>query len=668
MDDADGDDSSHGSMPPLIQPDRPPPLVVPHELLRELWIPRVMLDHDPGNNNNGSDDDDDDDGDSVPALRARAESQDEDDNVNDDSSSTGSMPDLLPRPRHPSSSSDEDDDDDDDSDDSSMPGLILRPSSGRSTSRADNDASLAGPSVPVGGNPPAPPVAVGTASLFGGGNSMRGLSVEDMFTDLLTREMSRRDEIGQLFAGLMDFGLRGAGYGTEPDDGWSDGAARDQDSLDGFLAAEHTVRVLEHGEELLPAVVQAGDKRKQDDTATEEDKEDAAAVKTEEAEEKEKEEDSKVPAVGEVFPRTEGDPTRYDDGAAATAAAVPRQNRRVMPYAARFGSDRRYGFRSRHGEANDNNEDDVSSGTDPEMPPLVPRGQIDLSSDDSDMPPPLIPRQQTDHSSDDDSLPPLVRRHVPMDSSSDSSDDDIPDLVHRFRDSGDDSSSFEDDDGGVNSSDSDTTDPDMPPLGTFFFVYTGSFPFVKTILPCCGCCCFDLTPRPLHSMFFHSTVRRGEDGYWSTSSDGTADNAPAPHGTYIDGVFHPAERTPLGVFPGQFRLPPNPDAEPVTEDGLPGLIRTDFWQMGLVVDGTEDDWPGAVTRSGVDIDPARRARFEVAERAVAAARAEAAAARPRADSDSTADSMPPLLYCGGDEANNNMDAEEEEDAEIELMN
>lgn len=133
-------------------------------------------------------------------------------------------------------------------------------------------------------------------------------------------------------------------------------------------------------------------------------------------------------------------------------------------------------------------------------------------------------------------------------------------------------------------------------------------------------------------------------------------------------MFHPAERTPLGVFPGQFRLPPNPDAEPVTDDGLPGLIRNDFWQMGLVVDGTEDDWPGA-SRRGVHTDPARRARFEVAERAVAAARAEAAAARPRADTDSTADSMPPLLYCGGDGTNNDMDAEEEEeDAEIELMN
>ena len=174
----------------------------------------------------------------------------------------------------------------------------------------------------------------------------------------------------------------------------------------------------------------------------------------------------------------------------------------------------------------------------------------------------------------------------------------------------------------------------------------------------------------------------GEEGYPSSDEDDLdlpPDFVPPPPPSR-------AHRTHLGVYPGQFRLPPRDqqaapppgEDEAPGEDGqsdsVPGLVRADLWAMGLVFDGTEDDFPGT-TRRGSDVrhgvSRAARIQFERAERAVAARerqRVEGAATRPRTESDSTADSMPPLMYCSG-VGNNNGDnnrAGEEEDAEAEV--
>jgi len=95
-------DESHGSMPPLVPrgvqeddsssnygDDGPPPLV------------------GRGRQNNMSDSSDDDDDDSVPALIARNNHADD-----GDSTSTGSLPSLVPRAESPEESSEEDEDDD----------------------------------------------------------------------------------------------------------------------------------------------------------------------------------------------------------------------------------------------------------------------------------------------------------------------------------------------------------------------------------------------------------------------------------------------------------------------------------------------------------------------------------------------------------------------------
>jgi len=87
-------------------------------------------------------------------------------------------------------------------------------------------------------------------------------------------------------------------YDTESDDGCSDGGPRDCDSLEGFQAAEHTVKVLDYGDY---------DDVEYDDYEGEISEVDGDA--DDEAEEEEEERvNVKLPAVGEFFPQVEGNP------------------------------------------------------------------------------------------------------------------------------------------------------------------------------------------------------------------------------------------------------------------------------------------------------------------------------------------------------------------------
>lgn len=94
-------------------------------------------------------------------------------------------------------------------------------------------------------------------------------------------------------------------YDTESDDGCSDGGPRDCDSLEGFRAAEHTVKVVEYGDYDQYEYEYDGDEGEISEVDEDADADDEAE---EEEEEVQVQVQVKLPAVGELFPQVEGNP------------------------------------------------------------------------------------------------------------------------------------------------------------------------------------------------------------------------------------------------------------------------------------------------------------------------------------------------------------------------
>lgn len=301
-DDDDGSsdfDDDDGSLPPLAP--RFPHVESPTSSDDDDdSMPELVGRHEPAALYDSSDDDDN----SIPELIARRNA-DYDSSSDDDDDS---MPELIGRDHDAYDSSSDDGD--------SVPPLLARGDDADDSSNSSNNSTDSSmpeliprrdrPTPPPPPGPPSPPLQLPQGNAFRSGTTRPparphvDIDVGGMMMSELFRDRNDGDDLSNLFAGLLGMGVDlfggrgGGGYGTDREDGWSDGGARDDASLDGFLRAEHTVTVIEQGED------GANQTRGNDDNGDGEEEE---------------EEDSKpaAAAVGQVLPRVEGEPEKYDD-------------------------------------------------------------------------------------------------------------------------------------------------------------------------------------------------------------------------------------------------------------------------------------------------------------------------------------------------------------------